>query len=124
MELIGYWAYMDQHNWAEIPEEKLSGLISRQVIHTANMTIARLRLGKGALVAMHNHLNEQVTVVEAGALRFNMGGEQFDLLSGRTLVIPPDLPHEVEALEDSVVMDVFAPPRLDWIRGEDAYLRK
>ena len=115
---------MNQHNWAEIPEEKLSGLISRQVIHTANMTIARLRLGKGALVPMHNHLNEQVTVVETGALRFDMGGEQFDLLPGRTLVIPPEMPHEVEALEDSLVMDVFAPPRLDWIRGEDAYLRK
>ena len=113
-----------EHNWAEIPVEKLSALISRQVIHTATMTIARIQLGRGALVPVHHHVNEQVTTVESGLLRFDMGGEKFDLLPGRSLVIPANLPHEVEALEDSMVMDLFAPPRQDWIRGEDGYLRK
>ena len=40
------------------------------------------------------------------------------------VVIPPGIPHMVEALEDSVATDVFAPVREDWIRGDDAYLRQ
>lgn len=115
---------MRDYNWENIPEELLSPLMSRQVVHTANITVARLKLSKGALVPRHQHVNEQLTTVESGALRFDMGGEQFELRPGRTLVIPPELPHQVEALEDSVVTDIFAPSRQDWIRGDDAYLRK
>lgn len=114
---------MDRYNWVEIAEERLNTKLSRRVIHTPHMTIAKLRLAKGAVVPLHSHVNEQVTMLESGALRFEMGGEDFVIRAGETLRIPPDLPHRVEAIEDSVATDVFTPAREDWIRGDDAYLR-
>ena len=115
---------MDRYNWQEIPEEKLNDAMSRQVIHSAQSTIARISLRKGAVVPLHHHVNEQVTMLQSGSLRFDMGGAQFILNAGDVLVIPPDVPHYVEALEDSHATDVFTPAREDWIRGDDAYLRK
>jgi quercetin dioxygenase-like cupin family protein len=115
---------MDVYNWSRIPEEKLNPLIIRQVIHTPQMTIARLRLSKGAVVPVHDHANEQVTMMESGALRFEIAGEEVVLRAGDALRIPPHAAHRVETLEDSVVVDLFTPAREDWIRGDDAYLRK
>lgn len=115
---------MDQYNWDAIPEEKLSETASRRVIHTDGMTIARLRLRKGAIVPLHHHVNEQVTMLESGALRFEVAGKEVTLKAGDVLRIPPHAPHLVETLEDSLAVDVFTPARQDWIRGDDAYLRK
>jgi quercetin dioxygenase-like cupin family protein len=114
---------MHRYNWTEIPEEKLNDLLTRQVIHTAQSTVARISLRKGAVVPLHQHVNEQVTMLKSGVLRFEMGDETFVLRAGDVLVIPPDAPHRVEALEDSEATDLFAPAREDWIRGDDAYLR-
>jgi quercetin dioxygenase-like cupin family protein len=115
---------MDRYNWQGIPEEKLNDLVSRQVIHTGQSTIARISLKKGAVVPLHQHVNEQVTMLQFGAIRFEMNGEQFVLRAGDVVVIPPDAAHRVEALEDSLATDLFTPAREDWIRGDDAYLRK
>lgn len=102
----------------------MNPLLSRRVIHTEQMTIAHMWLGKGAVVPMHNHVNQQVTMLTSGALEFEMGGQSFVLKAGDVLVIPPNLPHRVVALEDSTATDLFTPSREDWIRGDDAYLRK
>jgi quercetin dioxygenase-like cupin family protein len=115
---------MEEHVWTNVPQERMTALITRQAIHTANLTIARIQLLKGALVPLHHHVSEQVTTVESGSLACRMGGREIVLEAGHMLVIPPDLPHEVQALEDSFAIDVFAPRREDWIRGDDAYLRK
>lgn len=114
---------MKLYNWAELPEEDMSPTISRQVIHAERVTIARIHLKKGAIVPMHQHGNEQITMLERGKLRFVISGEEQILCAGQTLPIPPDAPHMVEALEDSLATDLFSPVREDWIRGEDAYLR-
>jgi quercetin dioxygenase-like cupin family protein len=115
---------MERYNWTAIPEEKMNPLFTRQVIHTGQMTVARLWLGKGAVVPLHGHINQQVTMVQSGALEFEMGGERIVLKAGDVLVIPPDVPHRVEALEESTAIDIFTPSREDWLRGDDAYLRK
>src|ERR1700722_12112723 len=115
---------MDRYNWQQIPEEDLNETLSRQVIHTSQATIARITLRKGAVVPMHQHINEQVTMVLSGRLQFDMGGEQFELNAGDVLVIPPDVPPRVEALEDSQATDLFTPAGEDWIRGDNSYLRK
>jgi quercetin dioxygenase-like cupin family protein len=75
-------------------------------------------------VPLHHHVNQQVTMLKSGALQFDMGGETIILRAGEVLVIPPNLPHRVEALEESTATDLFTPAREDWIRGDDAYLRK
>ena len=115
---------MEEHVWTDVPEERMNALVTRRAIHTANLTIARIRLLKGALVPLHHHVSEQVTTVESGRLVCRMAGRGIILEAGGVLVIPTDLPHEVEALEDSLATGVFAPRREDWIRGDDAYLRK
>jgi quercetin dioxygenase-like cupin family protein len=88
------------------------------------MTIARLQLRRGALVPEHSHVHEQVAMVERGALKFSIGGREQIVRAGESLVIPPHARHGVEALEDTAVIDVFSPAREDWIRGDDAYLRR
>jgi quercetin dioxygenase-like cupin family protein len=115
---------MDRYNWAGIPQEKLNPRMIRQVVHSPQATIARLWLGKGALVPHHQHVNQQITIVTSGRLQFDMDGKRFELGPGDVLVIPPHMPHTVEALEDAVVTDFFTPAREDWIRGDDAYLRR
>jgi quercetin dioxygenase-like cupin family protein len=114
---------MDRYDWTTIAEETMNPLLIRRMIHSEHMTIARLELKKGAVVPLHHHFNEQVTMLQSGALRFEMGAETFILRAGEVLVIPPNLPHRVEAVEDSTATDLFTPRREDWIRGDDAYLR-
>jgi quercetin dioxygenase-like cupin family protein len=115
---------MQLYNWTSIEEELLNPLVSRRVIHTERMTVCRIRLKKGAVVPMHSHENEQITVLETGALKFIFEQEEKVIHGGDTLAIPPHAPHRVEALEDSLAMDLFSPVREDWRRGDDAYLRQ
>ncbi|MBT9330486.1 cupin domain-containing protein [Acidipila sp. 4G-K13] len=99
-------------------------MIDRQFVYGEKTMLSRLFLRKGAIVPEHHHENEQITHVLEGALRFMLGnGEVLVVRSGEVLVIPPNMPHRAEALEDTVDLDVFAPPRADWIAGTDAYLR-
>jgi quercetin dioxygenase-like cupin family protein len=112
-------------SFAEIPVEHLNPLLERQFVHGEQGMLARLILRKGCVVPEHSHLNEQITYVLEGALQFALGdGRVIVVRSGEVLVIPPHLSHRVDALEDTIDLDVFTPPRADWIAGTDAYLRK
>lgn len=115
---------MERYNWSAVQEEKMNPLMTRQVIHTPQMTIARIGLAKGAVVPTHSHVNQQISMVTSGVLVFEMDGKSIELHAGDVLVIPPDVPHQVAALEDSTATDLFTPAREDWIRGDDAYLRR
>lgn len=108
-----------------IPIEHLNPLIDRQFVYGERAMLARLVLRKGAIVPEHSHENEQITYILEGALHFTMGdGQVITVRAGEVLVIPSNMPHKAEALEDTIDLDVFAPPRADWIAGTDAYLRK
>jgi len=114
---------MKLHRWNGISPEQLNPLIARQMIHCDRLTIARIELKKGAVIPRHSHPNEQVTTMVSGTLRFHFDDGEVTVCAGESLQIPGDEPHSLEALEDSVALDVFAPCREDWIRGDDAYLR-
>ncbi|MCC7496573.1 MAG: cupin domain-containing protein [Bryobacterales bacterium] len=115
---------MSQYRWSEIPKEQMNPLCARQVLHSERMTVARLYLTKGAIVGEHHHENEQLTTVEQGQLKMILAGVEYLLGAGESLVIAPNVPHWVEAIEDTVAVDVFSPCREDWKRGDDAYLRR
>ena len=115
---------MEVHNWNQIQREQLNATTGRQVLHTDTMTVARMHLKKGCTVPEHNHHNEQISMIEHGSLQFKIGGVERVVGAGDLVRIPPNVPHSVTALEDSIAVDLFSPPRQDWIRGEDAYLRK
>ena len=109
--------------WAEIEPERMNPLVTRQYVTGTKTMLARLVLKKGAHVPRHQHPNEQVSHVVAGALDFLLDEKRVTVRAGEILCIPPHVPHEVIALEDSVALDIFTPPRQDWIDGDDAYLR-
>lgn len=115
---------MQQYRWNSIEKEQLSPTIARQVIHGESLTVARIFIKKGGIVPTHSHPNEQLSMLQEGELRFVLDGREVIVGPGEALRIPPQLPHSVEALEDSLAVDVFSPAREDWIRGDDAYLRR
>jgi quercetin dioxygenase-like cupin family protein len=102
---------MTVYNWSQIPEEQVNPLASRQMIHTETMSVVRRRMSKGAVLCLHRHADEQISMIERGRLRFVVAGEEEIVRGGETYVIPANAPHSVEALEDSVVMDLFSTPR-------------
>lgn len=104
--------------------EQLNPSFARQAVHTDRMTIAYLHLKRGGVVPEHHHENEQVSMVLDGKLKFLASGQEYIVEAGEALQIPGNLPHGVEVLEDSVVFDLFAPVRADWLSGDDAYLRQ
>ena len=114
------------HRWADLPEEKLSPLLSRKLVTGTRMMLAHVYLKKGCIVPKHSHENEQLTYILEGALRFEIGedgAEEVVVRAGEVLHIPSNVPHMAEALEDTLDVDVFSPPREDWINKTDAYLR-
>ncbi len=110
--------------WNDIEVESLSSTIGRQLIVGTNLMVARVLLKKGARVPLHSHHNEQVTYILEGALHFFIDNKELTVSAGEVLCIPPHMPHEAIALEDTVDLDIFTPPRQDWIDKDDAYLRE
>jgi quercetin dioxygenase-like cupin family protein len=111
-------------SWETLETEKLSDQITRQMIYGEKAMLARIVLKRGAIVPRHSHVNEQITWILSGALKLIFDDGEKILRGGQMLLIPPNLPHAAEAVEDTVDIDVFAPPREDWIRKTDAYLRR
>ncbi len=109
--------------WNDVELEDLNPLLQRQMIVGEGIMVARILLKKGSFVPMHSHVNEQVTYILEGALKFGIDGREIVVSAGEVLCIPPNMPHEALALEDTVDLDVFNPPRADWINKTDAYLR-
>jgi quercetin dioxygenase-like cupin family protein len=112
------------HSWDAIQLEAMSPAIDRQFLTGSQIMLARVLLKKGAHVPLHAHPNEQVAYILEGALRFALQGREVVVRAGEVLCIPPDVPHEAWALEDTVDLDVFTPPRQDWLSGQDSYLRE
>jgi quercetin dioxygenase-like cupin family protein len=110
-------------SWDTVPIEQLNPLLQRHFIVGENLMIARVLLKKGSVVPRHSHHNEQVTYILEGALQFLIDGKEIVVRAGEVLCIPPNMPHEALALEDTVDLDVFNPPREDWIEKRDEYLR-
>jgi quercetin dioxygenase-like cupin family protein len=109
--------------WNKVPREKLNPLIDREMVVGDKIMLARVLLKKGAHVPQHHHHNEQVTYILEGALKFAIDGKEIVVRAGEVLCIPAHMPHEAWALEDTVDLDVFTPPREDWLNKTDDYLR-
>ena len=110
--------------WSEVPLETVTDQISRQLITGQQMMLAHVHLKKGAIVPKHQHHNEQFTYILNGALRFWMGddgAEVIDVKAGEVLHIPSNIWHQAEALEDTLDVDIFSPPRADWLNHTDNY---
>lgn len=110
--------------WTDIPEERVTDVISRKLITGDGMMLAHVYLKKDALVPQHSHHNEQLTYIISGALHFYIGADrarEVVVRAGEVLHIPSNVVHEARALEDTLDVDIFNPPRQDWLDGTDSY---
>ncbi len=115
------------YRWNDMPKEKVNDLLDRRLITGDRMMLAHVYLKKGCIVPRHQHENEQLTYVLEGALRFWIGEDESEEVvvgAGEVLHLPSMVWHKAEALEDTLDVDIFSPPRADWLSGTDAYLRR
>ncbi len=115
------------YRWDDMPKEPVSDMLQRRLITGDRMMLAHVYLDKGCIVPKHSHENEQLTYILEGSLLFTLGEEQnlqVTVRAGEVLHIPSNLPHMAEALEDTLDVDVFSPPRQDWLDKTDSYLRR
>jgi len=107
------------HRWDEIALEKVTEMLSRKIVTGDREMLAQVYLKRGCLVPMHSHESEQMTYILQGALKFLVGGEEITLREGEVLHIPSRVPHQAEALEDTLELDVFSPVRAEWMDAVD-----
>jgi len=115
------------HRWDDMPKQRVTDAIDRRIITGERMMLAHVYLKKGSIVPRHSHDNEQLTYILEGALKFHIGAdgsEEIIVRAGEVLVIPSNVPHQAEALEDTLDVDVFCPPRQDWLDGTDDYFHR
>ena len=115
------------YRWDELPREQVSPLLDRRLITGDRMMLAHVYLKKGCVVPKHSHENEQLTYILEGALRFWIGedgAEEVVVRAGEVLHIPSNVPHKAQALEDTLDVDVFSPPRQDWLNHTDSYFHQ
>jgi quercetin dioxygenase-like cupin family protein len=115
------------YRWEDIPKERVTDLLERRLITGDRMMLTHVYLAKGCIVPTHSHENEQLTYILEGALHFWLGEDQTEQIvvrAGEVLHIPSNVPHKAEALEDTLDVDVFSPPRQDWLDKTDDYLRR
>lgn len=115
------------YRWDQVNRETVTPMLDRRLISGERMMLAQVYLKKGCIVPRHNHHNEQLTWILEGALRFWIGedeAEVIDIRAGEVLHLPSMVYHKAEALEDTLDIDVFSPPREDWLNRTDDYLRR
>ena len=115
------------YRWDDMPKETVTEVFDRRLITGERVMLAHVYLKKGAIVPRHSHQNEQITYILEGGLRFWIGEDEsqmIDVLAGEVLHIPSLVQHKAEALEDTLDVDIFSPPRQDWLDKTDDYLRQ
>jgi quercetin dioxygenase-like cupin family protein len=115
---------MNHHRWVDVPNEQINDTVARRFITGDSVTIGRFELKKGGVVPSHAHVNEQISMVMSGVVRFRIDGRDTVVKAGELIQIPANVPHEIEVLEDALAIDVFSPVRQDWIDKTDSYFKR
>ena len=114
-------------HWDDVPTEQVTPKMERKLVYGEKVMVAKMKFKDGFLVPLHSHVNEQVTQVISGTIRFWFGANKeqvVDLMAGEVVVIPSNVPHEALMIGDVEEVDTWAPIREDWLEGSDNYLRK
>jgi len=114
------------YRWDDMPKESVSETLDRRLITGDRVMLTHVYLKKGSIVPRHSHENEQLTYILEGGLRFWIGPDESEVIevrAGEVLHIPSFVQHKAEALEDTLDVDIFSPPREDWLNKTDDYLR-
>jgi len=102
------------HRSDAAPVEMLPGVTRRTLNSSERLMLIEVVLDKGAVVPTHSHPHEQIGYLASGRLLFELGDERRELAAGDGWLVPPNVLHQVTALEPSVAIDVFSPPREEY----------
>lgn len=105
-------------------KEQLSDKITRQYVMGSQSMLVKWILKKGAVIPLHFHPNEQITWITQGSVKVLSQGKEFIVRAGGVLIIPPYVPHEFLALEDTIDIDFFTPVREDWLNNTATYIQR
>jgi len=114
---------MRVEKWSEVPMEDLGGGFTRQVILGDRMMMCRNEIRGGASFGSHHH-EELIQYVLKGKIKFTSGGESRIVSAGEIIIVPEGVEHAIDVLEDSLVVDVFSPPKTDYLQKKESYLKK
>ncbi len=117
-----YSALPNLYQLDNVKKENISDKITRQYVMGAQTMLVKWTLKKGAVIPLHFHPNEQVTWITQGSVKVTSQGKEFIVKAGGVLIIPPNVPHEFTALEDTIDMDFFTPVREDWLNNTASYI--
>ena len=93
----------------------LEGIRYKTLTFGERTSLSEFSLEKGSVIPKHSHPHEQTGYVISGRLLFTIGDERFEAEPGDSWNIPSNVEHSVEVLEDTVVLEVFSPPREDYL---------
>jgi len=105
---------MFTHRSDVAPVEMMPGVTRRTLSTSEGMMLIDVALEKGAVVPLHSHPHEQIGYLISGRFLFELGDERRELAAGDSWLVPPNVPHQVTALEPSLAIDVFSPPREEY----------
>ena len=111
-------------NLAEVRDEQVADGIVRQMVTAEKMMFVRWRFGSGLHVPAHRHPNEQIAYMLKGVMELRIDRERRRLVPGQVCWIPGNVEHEAWFPEEAEVVDIFSPPRQDFLTGQDDYLRR
>ena len=107
-----------------LPWEHINDKIERRVLAGKQGMIVWWKIKAGAGAAPHRHPHEQIVWMLKGRMDFRIGNERRSMSAGDVAVIPGDAEHEGFFPEDTEVVDVFSPPREDFLAGgTPSYMR-
>jgi len=102
------------HRSSATPVEMLPGVVRRTLTEGERMMLIEVTLEQGAVVPLHTHPHEQIGYLASGRLLWELGDERRELSAGDSWLVPSNVPHQVTALEPSVAIDIFSPPREEY----------
>ncbi|NBB89829.1 MAG: cupin domain-containing protein [Spirochaetes bacterium] len=97
------------------PETLFGSLTKRLAAYGGGLMAVQVHLPEGSVAPEHQHPHEQITYVIHGRVSYRIGAETGELAGGDSAYVPGDTGHEVTALEDTLVVDVFSPQREDFL---------
>lgn len=100
-----------QNPWIEIAP----GIRRRTLTTGSSMYQMRAELDAGSRMPEHHHPQEQIAHVVKGRMRLIVAGVAHELTAGESFYLASNVPHGVETIEDTTVLDTFSPPREDYL---------
>ncbi len=93
----------------------IEGIELSTLVHGEKTLMGQFKIAKGSAIPAHSHPHEQTGIMISGKLRFIVDGEATDVETGDSWCLAGGVEHSAEALQDSIIIEVFSPVREDFL---------